>query len=70
VAGVEPCRIGRRAAGAGPEGRRHLRSPQLAEPVLILHRIATARRPETRARRIEKLTALLARGETPHPQRL
>lgn len=32
----------------------------------ILYRIQDAKRPETRARRIEQLTAMLARGETPH----
>jgi uncharacterized protein YdeI (YjbR/CyaY-like superfamily) len=33
----------------------------------ILHRVQTARRPETRARRIERFVELLARGERPHP---
>ena len=32
-----------------------------------LHRVQTAKRPETRARRIEKYVAMLAAGETPHP---
>jgi len=32
----------------------------------ILHRVQTARRPETRARRIETFVAMLARGETLH----
>jgi uncharacterized protein YdeI (YjbR/CyaY-like superfamily) len=35
----------------------------------ILYRIATAKRPETRRRRIEQFVAMLARGETIHPQR-
>jgi uncharacterized protein YdeI (YjbR/CyaY-like superfamily) len=35
----------------------------------ILYRVTTAKRPETRQRRIEELTAMLARGETIHPQR-
>lgn len=35
----------------------------------ILHRVATAKRPETRARRAEQYAAMLARGETPYPQR-
>jgi len=35
----------------------------------VLYRIQDARRPETRARRIENFVSLLARGETPHPQR-
>lgn len=35
----------------------------------ILYQVGDAKRPETRARRIEKFVAMLARGETPHPQR-
>jgi uncharacterized protein YdeI (YjbR/CyaY-like superfamily) len=35
----------------------------------ILHRIQEAKRPETRARRIEKFVAMLSRGETIHPPR-
>ncbi|WP_034269296.1 YdeI/OmpD-associated family protein [Haloechinothrix halophila] len=35
----------------------------------ILHRITTAKRPETRARRIDQFVAMLARGETLYPQR-
>ena len=34
----------------------------------VLHRVSTALRPETRARRIEQHVAMLARGETPYPQ--
>jgi uncharacterized protein YdeI (YjbR/CyaY-like superfamily) len=33
----------------------------------VLHRVQTAKKPETRARRIEKFVAMLARGETLHP---
>jgi uncharacterized protein YdeI (YjbR/CyaY-like superfamily) len=33
----------------------------------FLHRVQTAVRPETRARRIEQLTDALAEGRTPHP---
>ncbi|WP_242625684.1 YdeI/OmpD-associated family protein [Streptomyces sp. BK022] len=33
----------------------------------ILYRLQDAKRPETRARRIEKFVAMLARGEKPHP---
>jgi uncharacterized protein YdeI (YjbR/CyaY-like superfamily) len=32
----------------------------------VLYRIQTAKRPETRARRIEKFVAMLARGEKIH----
>jgi uncharacterized protein YdeI (YjbR/CyaY-like superfamily) len=33
----------------------------------ILHRVQTAKKPETRARRIEQFVAMLARGETLYP---
>ena len=33
----------------------------------FLHRVQTAVRPDTRARRIEQLTDALAQGRTPHP---
>jgi uncharacterized protein YdeI (YjbR/CyaY-like superfamily) len=33
----------------------------------ILHRVQTAKRPETRARRIEKFVAMLAAGDRIHP---
>lgn len=33
----------------------------------ILHRVQTAVKPETRARRIENFVRMLHRGETPHP---
>jgi len=33
----------------------------------ILHRVQTAKKPETRARRIEKFVAMLAAGETIYP---
>lgn len=35
----------------------------------ILYRITTAKRADTRQRRIEQFVAMLARGETIHPQR-
>lgn len=34
----------------------------------ILYRIHDAKRPETRARRIEKFVSMLSRGETPYPR--
>jgi uncharacterized protein YdeI (YjbR/CyaY-like superfamily) len=36
----------------------------------ILHRLAGAKRPDTRARRVQQYVAMLARGETIYPQRL
>jgi uncharacterized protein YdeI (YjbR/CyaY-like superfamily) len=35
----------------------------------VLYRLATAGRPETRARRLGQYLAMLERGETIHPQR-
>ena len=35
----------------------------------VLYRIATAKGAATRARRIEHFVAMLARGETPYPQK-
>jgi uncharacterized protein YdeI (YjbR/CyaY-like superfamily) len=35
----------------------------------VLYRIQGAKRPETRARRLQEYVAMLARGETPYPQR-
>ncbi len=35
----------------------------------VLLRIGSAKRADTRARRIERFVAMLARGETPHPQK-
>lgn len=35
----------------------------------ILYRLATAKRPETRERRIAQFVEMLSRGETIHPQK-
>jgi uncharacterized protein YdeI (YjbR/CyaY-like superfamily) len=35
----------------------------------VLYRVGEAKRPETRAQRIERFVAMLARGETLHPQK-
>ena len=35
----------------------------------ILYRVTTAKRADTRARRIEQFVSMLARGETPYPQK-
>ena len=35
----------------------------------VLYRIQNAKRPETRARRIEQFVSMLARGETIYPQK-
>ena len=35
----------------------------------VLYQVDSAKRPDTRARRIERFVAMLARGETPYPQK-
>jgi uncharacterized protein YdeI (YjbR/CyaY-like superfamily) len=35
----------------------------------VVYRVESAKRPDTRARRIEELVAMLARGETLYPQK-
>ena len=35
----------------------------------VIYRVTQAKRPETRARRVADLVAMLARGETPYPQK-
>jgi uncharacterized protein YdeI (YjbR/CyaY-like superfamily) len=35
----------------------------------VLYRIVGAKREETRARNIKRFVAMLARGETPYPQK-
>jgi uncharacterized protein YdeI (YjbR/CyaY-like superfamily) len=35
----------------------------------VLYRVTTAKRADTRARRIAEYVAMLARGETPYPQK-
>jgi len=55
------------ALGAAPEAAAFFATLNAQNRYAILHRIQTARRPETRARRIETFVAMLARGETLHP---
>jgi uncharacterized protein YdeI (YjbR/CyaY-like superfamily) len=35
----------------------------------VLYQIDSAKRPDTRARRIEQFVAILARGQRPHPHK-
>ncbi len=56
------------ALAASPAARRLFEALSSQNRYAILYRIATAKRPETRARRIEKFVAMLARGETIYPQ--
>jgi uncharacterized protein YdeI (YjbR/CyaY-like superfamily) len=57
-----------RALAANPRARAMFLKLTSANRYAILYRIGSAKRIETRARRIEKFIEMLARGETIHPQ--
>jgi len=56
------------ALGANPRAQAMFQKLTAANRYSILYRIGSAKKPETRARRIEKFVEMLARGETIHPQ--
>ncbi|MGE0157761.1 MAG: YdeI family protein [Gemmatimonadales bacterium] len=58
-----------RALKARPKARKAFGGLDARNRYAILYRIHDAKRPETRARRIEKYVAMLERGETIYPQR-
>jgi uncharacterized protein YdeI (YjbR/CyaY-like superfamily) len=57
------------ALDATPRARENFERLDGANRYAVLYRVTTAKRPDTRARRIEQLVAMLARGETLHPRR-
>ena len=57
------------ALRANPDARALFDTLTSQNRFAILYRIQDARRADTRARRIEEFVAMLARGETVHPQR-
>lgn len=57
------------ALDATPRARKAFQNLDGPNRYAVLYRVATARRHETRARQIEKLVAMLGRGETLHPPR-
>ena len=57
-----------RALDANPAARAFFATLDSANRYAILYRIHDAKKPETRARRIEKFVAMLAAGETIHPR--
>ena len=59
----------RTALGLAPDALRLFNRLDSANRYAILYRIHNAKGPETRAARIEKFVAMLARGETVHPMR-
>ena len=56
------------ALGANPEAQAMFKALTGANRYAILYRIGTAKKADTRARRIEQFVGMLARGETIHPQ--
>lgn len=56
------------ALAANPEASAMFSRLSGANRFAVLYRVETAKRPDTRARRVEQLVAMLARGETIHPQ--
>jgi uncharacterized protein YdeI (YjbR/CyaY-like superfamily) len=57
------------ALGANPPAQAMFEVLTSANRYSILYRIGTAKKAETRSRRIEQFVEMLARGETLHPQR-
>lgn len=57
------------ALDARPGAREMFQTLNSRNRYAVLYRIETAKRPETRSRRIEQFVAMLARGETIYPQR-
>jgi uncharacterized protein YdeI (YjbR/CyaY-like superfamily) len=57
------------ALAAQPKAQAMFESLNSQNRYAILYRIATAKRADTRARRIEQFVTMLARGETVYPQR-
>jgi uncharacterized protein YdeI (YjbR/CyaY-like superfamily) len=58
-----------RALAAAPSALATFETLTSQNRYAILYRIDTAKRADTRARRIEQYVAMLSRGETLHPQR-
>ena len=56
------------ALGAKPKAWAMFQSLSGQNRYAILYRVTTARREETRARRVEQFVDMLERGETPYPQ--
>jgi uncharacterized protein YdeI (YjbR/CyaY-like superfamily) len=59
----------RDALAAEPKAQAMFETLNSQNRYAVLYRVTTAKRVETRARRIEQFVAMLARGETVHPQK-
>ena len=58
------------ALAASPKAQSMFETLNSQNRYAVLYRITTAKRPETRARKIEEFVSMLAHGETVHPQKL
>lgn len=56
------------ALDASPKAKELFEQLDRQNRTAILYRVQDAKRPETRARRIEQFVSMLARGETPYPR--
>ena len=66
---IEVPRDLRDALAAQPKAQAMFETLNSQNRYAVLYRITTAKRAETRARRIDEFVAMLARGETVHPQK-
>lgn len=57
------------ALAASPKAQSMFETLSSQNRYAVLYRITTAKRAETRARKIEEFVSMLARGETVHPQK-
>ena len=57
-----------RALAADPRAQAMFQTLTSSNRYSIVYRIGSAKKPETRARRVEQFVEMLARGETIHPQ--
>lgn len=59
----------RDALAASPSAQRMWDVLTRTNRFAVVYRVQEAKRPETRSRRIQQYVEMLARGDTPHPQR-
>jgi uncharacterized protein YdeI (YjbR/CyaY-like superfamily) len=59
----------REALAASPDAQRMWDVLTRTNVYAVVYRVQEAKRPDTRARRIQQYVEMLARGETPHPQK-
>jgi uncharacterized protein YdeI (YjbR/CyaY-like superfamily) len=59
----------RRALAASPPAQKMWHALTRTNKFAVVYRVHEAKRAETRARRIQQYVEMLARGDTPHPQK-